>query len=73
MTTYRFGIVVERDEDGVYIASCPALQGCYSQGDTYEEEVKNLKDAIRLHIEARHELGESVPIEAAIDEVEINV
>lgn len=45
MATYRFTIVVEQDEDGVYIASCPALQGCYSQGDTYDEAVENLKDA----------------------------
>ncbi|MBC7318741.1 type II toxin-antitoxin system HicB family antitoxin [Candidatus Bipolaricaulota bacterium] len=73
MATYRFNIVVERDEDGVYIASCPALQGCYSQGDTYEEAVENLRDAIRLHIEARREVGEPVPIETVIDEVEVNV
>ena len=63
MATYRFNIVVERDEDGVYIASCPALQGCYSQGDTYEEAVENLKGAIRLHIEARREVGEPIPID----------
>lgn len=73
MATYRYSIVVERDEDGVYIASCPALQGCYSQGDTYEEAVENLKDAIRLHIEARREVGELIPIEAVIDEVKVNV
>ncbi len=72
MATYRFTIVVEQDEDGVYIASCPALQGCYSQGDTYDEAVENLKDAIRLHIEARREVGESVPIEVMIDRVEIS-
>ena len=73
MATYRFNIVVERDEDGVYIASCPALQGCHSQGDTYEKAVENLKDAIHLHIEARREVGEPIPIEAVIDEVEVNV
>jgi len=73
MTTYRFTIVVERDEDGIYIASCPALQGCYSQGDTYEEAVENIRDAIRLHIEARREVGEPIPIETAIDKVEIDV
>ncbi|MCD6406889.1 type II toxin-antitoxin system HicB family antitoxin [Candidatus Aerophobetes bacterium] len=73
MTTYRFTIVVERDEDEIYIASCPALQGCYSQGDTYEEAVENIRDAIRLHIEARREVGEPIPIETAIDKVEIDV
>jgi len=73
MTSYRFTIVIEQDEDGVYISSCPALQGCYSQGDTYKEAVANLKDAIQLHIEARREVGEPIPIEVAIDKVEISV
>jgi predicted RNase H-like HicB family nuclease len=73
MAIYQFTIVVERDEDGVYVASCPALQGCYSQGDTYDEAVENLKDAIRLHIEARQSLGEPIPVEVAIDKVEISV
>ena len=45
-------IIVEADCDG-YFVSCPTLQGCYSQGDTYEEAVENIKDAIRLHIEDR--------------------
>ena len=72
MTSYRFTIVMEQDEDSVYIASCPALQGCYSQGGTYKEAVENLKDAIHLHIEARREVGEPVPIEIAIDKVEIS-
>ncbi|HKV25771.1 MAG TPA: type II toxin-antitoxin system HicB family antitoxin [Candidatus Acidoferrum sp.] len=45
-------IVVESDADG-YFVSCPSLQGCYTQGDTYEEAVENIKDAIRLHIEDR--------------------
>ena len=72
MTSYQFSIVVEQDEDGVYISSCPVLQGCYSQGNTYKEAVENLKDAIHLHIEARREVGEPVPIEVAIDKVEIS-
>ena len=50
--TYRFSIIIEKDEEG-YFASCPELQGCYSQGDTYEEAIENIKDAIRLHIEDR--------------------
>ena len=40
---YRFQVIIEQDEDGVYIASCPALQGCYTQGKTYEEAIKNIK------------------------------
>ena len=50
-------IVIEADSDG-YFVSCPALQGCYSQGHTYEEAIENIKDAIRLHIEDRLADGE---------------
>lgn len=71
MTDYKFTIVVERDEDWLYIASVPLLQGCYTQGETYEEALEHIKDAIKLHIEARKKLGEPVPIEVAIDEVRI--
>jgi predicted RNase H-like HicB family nuclease len=57
---YKYRIIVEQNEDGVYIASCPALKGCYSQGDTIEEAVENIKDAMRLHIEARKIVGELI-------------
>jgi len=70
---YRYTVVVEKDEDGVYIASCPAIPGCHTQGDTYEEAMENIKDAINLNIAARRDLGEPIPIETAIDEVEIHV
>jgi predicted RNase H-like HicB family nuclease len=53
-------IVLEAGSDG-YFVSCPSLQGCYSQGDTYEEAVENIKDAIRLHIEDRLAGGEEIP------------
>ena len=52
MTKYTLPIIIEKDEDG-YFASCPVLQGCYTQGDTYEEAIENIEDAIRLHIEDR--------------------
>jgi len=60
MKTYRFSIVIEKDEEG-YSAFCPELQGCYTQGDTYEEVLENIKDAIRLHVNDRLENGEEVP------------
>jgi predicted RNase H-like HicB family nuclease len=73
MRTYKFRIIIEQDEDGVYISSCPALKGCYSQGDTIQEAKKNIEDAIRLHIEARESIGEPIPIEVLLDEVKISV
>ena len=52
MEGYRFAIVVEKDKQG-YSAYCPELQGCYTQGETFEEVVENTKDAMKLHIEDR--------------------
>ena len=49
MTRYTFPVVIEKDEDG-YFAYCPTLQGCYTQGDTYEEALANIRDAIQLHL-----------------------
>jgi len=60
MSIYRFSVVIEKDSDG-YFASCPELQGCYTQGDTYEEVLENIKDAIRLHIEDRIDSKEDIP------------
>ena len=71
MPDYKFTVVMEQDEDGLYIASVPLLQGCYTQGETYEETLESIKDAIRLHIEARQAMGEPVPIEVAVDEVRV--
>ncbi len=57
---YKFSVIVEKDADG-YFASCPELQGCYTQGDTHEEIMGNIKDDIRLHIEERIDTGEKIP------------
>ena len=58
--TYRFSVVIEKDENG-YFGLCPSLQGCYTQGETYEEVLGHLKDAIRLHVEDRLEAAEEIP------------
>lgn len=54
MKTYNVSVVIEQDNDG-YAAFCPDLQGCYAQGETYEEVLENIHDAIRLHLEDRRE------------------
>ncbi len=59
MSTYKFSVVVEKDKDG-YFASCPELQGCYTQGDSYEEVIDNIQDATKLHVEDRLENGEDI-------------
>lgn len=46
--SHNFKIIITQDEDGVFVASCPAIPGCHSQGDTYELASKHIKEAIRL-------------------------
>jgi predicted RNase H-like HicB family nuclease len=70
---FRLPVIIERDEDGVFIVECPVLQGCHSYGYTLEEALENIKDAIRLHIEARRQLGEPLPSELQVREVEVVV
>lgn len=52
-----FNITIERDEDGVWITECPSISGCVSQGETKDEAVENIKDAIKVCLEVRAEKG----------------
>lgn len=52
MKIQNFSVIIEQDSDG-FVAECLDLQGCYTQGKTYEEVVKNIKDAIKLHLADR--------------------
>ncbi len=73
MKTLTLPIIIETDSDG-YFVSCPALQGCYSQGESYEEAVDNIKDAIRLHVADRLAEGEEIPqVSVSLSTVEIAV
>ena len=74
MSHVTLPIVVESDADGYYVY-CPSFQGCYSQGDSYEEAVENIKDAIRLHIEDRVAGGEEIPerVSVSLSTVEVAV
>ncbi len=60
MKQYDLPIIIEQDEDG-YFVFCPALQGCYSQGKTYEEAMLNINDAVALHVRDRLEEKEEIP------------
>lgn len=60
MAEYRFSAVIGHDDDG-YWGQCPELQGCYTQGTTFEETVKNLREAISLHLEDRLACDEEIP------------
>jgi predicted RNase H-like HicB family nuclease len=61
MKTYGYKVVLEPDENGGYVVICPSFQGCYSQGETIEEALENIKEAILLCIEEAEAEGEKIP------------
>ncbi len=52
----EFFVVIERDEDGLYVGEVPQLQACYSQGKTLDELMKNIKEVIALCLEEQQEI-----------------
>ncbi|MGH7597463.1 MAG: type II toxin-antitoxin system HicB family antitoxin [bacterium] len=65
----QFNVVLDRDEDGMWIVECPAIPGCISQGKTKQEALKNIKEAIQLCLEVRAERGLPLTIETKQVEV----
>ena len=61
MPIYDFKVLLEPDETGGYVATCPALPGCYSQGETVAEALDNVKEAIELCLEDMRARGEKIP------------
>ena len=61
MRVYDFKVILEPDETGGYVVTCPSLAGCYSQGDTVEEALANIKEAIELYLEDMRAQGEDIP------------
>ncbi len=67
----KYRVVVEADEDGVFVAECPALPGCISQGKTRAEALANIKDAMIGYVASLKKHGEPVPPPISEEIVEI--
>ena len=69
----KYRVIIEQDEDGMYIAECPTLPGCISQGETREEALVNIKDAIKGYLESMRKHNEPIPpsIEEKVVEVKL--
>jgi len=69
----KFRIQIEQDEDGVFVAECPTLPGCISQGRTRKEALNNIQDAIKGYLESLIKHNEPIPpaIEEEIVEVKV--
>jgi predicted RNase H-like HicB family nuclease len=65
----KFRVTIDRDEDGVWIIECPSIPGCVSQGETKEQALENIKEAIELCLEVRAEKGLPLTIETRDIEV----
>lgn len=51
----NYRVIIEQDEDGVFVASVPSIPGCYTEGNTYEEVMKNIKEVVELCLEEAKE------------------
>ncbi len=70
-TIVKYRVLIEQDEDGVFVARCPSLPGCVSQGKTRKEALVNIKDAIDGYVASLKKHREPVP--PAIDEELVEV
>jgi predicted RNase H-like HicB family nuclease len=67
----KFLVTILQDEDGVFVAECPSIPGCVSQGRTEQEAENNIKEAIKECLEVRAEKG--IPLTVTTLEIEVNV
>ena len=68
----RYTVILQKEEDGGYVATVPVLPGCVSQGDTRQEALKNIEEAIEVYLEDVRAAGESIPVEDERAFVEVN-
>ncbi|MEB3121233.1 MAG: type II toxin-antitoxin system HicB family antitoxin [Snowella sp.] len=65
----KFNVILEQDEDNMWIVECPTIPGCISQGSSKEEALENIKDAITACLEVRAEIG--LPLVIEHEQVEV--
>jgi antitoxin HicB len=69
----KFRVLIEQDEDGKFVASCPTLPGCWSQGDTREEARRQRTDAIAGYLESLKKNGDPIPLPISEEIIEVQV
>ena len=69
----RYRVLIEQDEDGVFVAEVPALPGCISQGKTRSELIDNIKEAIAGYLESLQTHGDPIPPSITEEVVEVNL
>ena len=69
----KYRILVEQDGEHMFVAECPALPGCVSQGKSRKEAVENIQDAIRGYLESLRKHNELIPPSIEEEFVEVNI
>lgn len=69
----QYRVLVEQDEDGVYVVEAPALPGCVSQGHTRSEALASIREAITAYLESLKARGEPVPPSISEEVVEVDL
>ena len=62
-TMMHYTVILEREEDGGYHAFTPALKGCHSQGESVDDAITNIREAISAYLESLTARGEAIPTE----------
>ena len=68
-----YTVILEREPDGGYVAVVPALPGCVTQGDTRDEALTNVREAIEVYIEDCLDAGDPIPTEVGKEFIEVKV
>ena len=71
--TMKYRILIEQDEDGVFVAEVPSLPGCISQGSTRDEAMNNIKEAMQAYIESLQNRNEPIPPSIYEEIIEVSV
>ncbi len=73
MSNIKFRVLIEQDEDGIFVAEVPALPGCISQGSTRKEALANAQEAMELYIESLEAHGDPIPPAITEEIIEIKI
>jgi antitoxin HicB len=68
-----YRILIEQDEDGIFIAECPSLPGCVSQGKSREDALSNIRDAIKGYLESLEKHNEPIPPSINEEIIEVTI
>jgi len=69
----NYRILLTRDEDGIFVAECPSLPGCISQGRTRKEAIENIRDAIHGYLESLKKHNEPIPPSTIEEVIEVSL